>query len=163
MICSSWKRNLNQQSLESLTCTVTSDNKGVCSSLSFIFIPCSCTKSLQWQLIIPHKEKIKKNNQTGKLRHPICKRTCASLSSYAWGGGPVGKNTVVFKNWRSQEKNTEGKKEREGGERGVDGETYRGKRGGVAWEASAESWSQVVIDIKDVTRRNVCERTVGNV
>lgn len=32
-------------------------------------------------------------------------------------GGPVGKNSVVFKNWKSLEKNTEGKKERGGGER----------------------------------------------
>lgn len=45
-----------------------------------------------------------------------------------WGGGPVGKNTVVFKNWNSLEKNTERKKERGGGERGVDGETQREKR-----------------------------------
>lgn len=58
----------------------------------------------------------------------ICKLTCGSLSSCAWGGGPVGKNSVVFKNWKSLEKNTEGKKERGGGEREVDGETKREKR-----------------------------------
>lgn len=32
-------------------------------------------------------------------------------------GGPVGKNSVVFKSWKSLEKNTEGKTERGGGER----------------------------------------------
>lgn len=35
---------------------------------------------------------------------------------------------MVFKNWKSLEKNTEGKKERGGGEREVDGETKREKR-----------------------------------
>lgn len=46
------------------------------------------------------------------------------------GGGPVGKNTVVFKSWKSLEKNTEGKKEGGGGERGVDGETEGKKEEG---------------------------------
>lgn len=40
-----------------------------------------------------------------------------SLFACAGLEGPVGKNSVAFKSWRSLEKNTEGKKERGGGER----------------------------------------------
>lgn len=55
-----------------------------------------------------------------------------SLCSCARGvGGSVGKNSVVFKNWKSLEKNTEGKREREGGERGgVRWRDREGKKGG---------------------------------
>lgn len=53
----------------------------------------------------------------------ICKLTYGSLSSCAWGGGPVGKNSVVFKIWKSLEKKREGEER----ERVVDVETKRGK------------------------------------
>lgn len=56
-------------------------------------------------------------------------------------GGPVGKNSMVFKNWRSLEKNTEGKKERGGGEKARG--RWRDREGGG--EASSANWSQVVI------------------
>lgn len=54
---------------------------------------------------------------------------------------------MVFKNWKSLEKNTEGKKERGGGERErrVDGETEREKRSREGGEASSAHWSQDVI------------------
>lgn len=48
---------------------------------------------------------------------------------------------MVFKNWKSLEKNTEGKKERGGGEREVDGETKREKRIGEEGRGEASSAS----------------------
>lgn len=56
----------------------------------------------------------------------ICKLTYGSLSSCAWGGGPVGKNSVVFKIWKSLEKKREGEER----ERVVDVETKREKMTG---------------------------------
>lgn len=70
------------------------------------------------------------SNRKSQIHALSRKLTCASLSVCVWGGGPVGKKSLVFKNWKSLEKNTERKKERGGGERGVDGETQRGNRKG---------------------------------
>lgn len=52
---------------------------------------------------------------------------------------------MVFKNWKSLEKNTERRREGEERERGVDGETEREKRKGGGGETSSADWSQVVI------------------
>lgn len=57
-----------------------------------------------------------------------------------WGGGPVGKNSVVFKNWRSLEKNTEREGERGRREKGRGGR-WRDKEGGG--EASSAYWKEL--------------------
>lgn len=58
------------------------------------------------------------SNRKSQIHALSRKLTCASLSVCVWGGGPVGKKSLVFKNWKSLEKNTEKEGERGRRERG---------------------------------------------
>lgn len=67
-----------------------------------------------------NQEKKEQRGIINKMKSQKC-----TVQAYLWISrfvcvgleGPVGKNSVAFKSWRSLEKNTEGKKERGGGER----------------------------------------------
>lgn len=74
---------------------------------------------------------------------------CFSLFVCVGLEGPVGKNSVAFKSWRSLEKNTEGKRERgEERERG----RWENSDGKKEWDRGGRfqppAWNQVIIGME---------------